>query len=230
MDQEAFKGEIKKKKVLLIDDHPVVRNGIKQIIDLEENYFVSGEASNADEAIAEINKNQPDIAIIDITLGSNASGIDLVKKIKERFPKIISLILSMHDEGIFAERAIRAGAKGYLMKEVAPVNIIAALDKISSGNLYLSKEMFEKIVDKMVHGVEEKTNTSVDVLSDRELEVFQHIGNGYSSKEISKKLNLSIYTVESHKRNIREKLKLHDASELLRYAIQWVFASKKVFF
>ncbi len=219
--------EIEHKKILIVDDHPLLRQGIKQVIELEEDLRVTGEASSANEAIDMINRNKPDIAIVDITLAGNVSGIELVKSINERFTDIKVLVLTMHDESLYAERAIRAGARGYIMKEVASKNIINAIRTILNDELYLSENISKKIIDKLVRGSADPIGISVENLSNREFEIFQLIGNGFSTKEIAKKLNLSIYTVESHKKNIKEKLKLKNSSDLSKYAIQWVIMQNK---
>lgn len=219
--------EIEHKKILIVDDHPLLRQGIKQVIELEEDLKVTGEASSANEAIDMINRDKPDIAIVDITLAGNVSGIELVKSINERFPEIKALVLTMHDESLYAERAIRAGARGYIMKEVASKNIINAIRTILNDELYLSENISKKIIDKLVRGSADTIGISVENLSNREFEIFQLIGNGFSTKEMAKKLNLSIYTVESHKKNIKEKLKLKNSSDLSKYAIQWVIMQNK---
>ncbi len=218
---------IEHKKILIVDDHPLLRQGIKQVIELEEDLKVTGEASSANEAIDMINRDKPDIAIVDITLAGNVSGIELVKSINERFPDIKALVLTMHDESLYAERAIRAGARGYIMKEVASKNIINAIRTIINDELYLSENISKKIIDKLVRGSADTIGISVENLSNREFEIFQLIGNGFSTKEMAKKLNLSIYTVESHKKNIKEKLKLKNSSDLSKYAIQWVIMQNK---
>ncbi len=215
------------KKILIVDDHPLLRQGIKQVIEIEEDLKVIGEASSANEAIDMINRDKPDIAIVDITLAGNVSGIELVKSINERFPEIKSLVLTMHDESLYAERAIRAGARGYIMKEVASKNIINAIRTILNDELFLSENISKKIIDKLVRGSADTIGISVENLSNREFEIFQLIGNGFSTKEMAKKLNLSIYTVESHKKNIKEKLKLKNSSDLAKYAIQWVIMQNK---
>jgi DNA-binding NarL/FixJ family response regulator len=221
------KPEARQVSIILVDDHPIVRQGIRQIIESEKGFTVCAEASSASEAMKLVSEHMPDLAIIDITLTGSISGIDLVKSLKDRYPQIQSLVLSMHDESIFAERAIRSGARGYLMKEVAPKNIIDAIRKIMDGSLYLSEETSGRIIDKLVHGTNEGGATSVDCLSDREFEIFQLIGRGFSTKEIASKLNLSIFTIESHKRNIKEKMKLKDSAEVLKHAIQWVLMQKQ---
>ncbi|MCU0822099.1 MAG: response regulator transcription factor [Spirochaetes bacterium] len=217
----------KKKKIFLVDDHPVIRQGIRQVVESHEDLAVCGEASNADDAVKEINKLKPDLVIADIMLEGSANGIDLVKSIRERFPDIYTIVLSMHDESLYAERAIRAGARGYIMKEVAPKNIIEAIRTVLGGELYLSESQSKKIIDKLVHGSADTGDLSLGSLSDREIEIFQLLGNGFSTKEIAKKLNLSIYTVESHKRNIKTKMKLKNSSEVIKHAIQWVILQSR---
>ena len=215
------------KKILIVDDHPLLRQGIKQVIELEEDFRVCGEASTAHEAIDLINRSEPEVVIVDITLAGNVNGIELIKSLNERFPDIRTLVLTMHDESIYAERAIRAGARGYIMKEVASKNIINAIRTILNDELYLSENISKKIIDKLVRGSADTIGISVENLSNREFEIFQLIGNGFSTKEMAKKLNLSIYTIESHKKNIKEKLKLKNSSDLAKYAIQWVIMQKK---
>jgi len=215
------------KKILIVDDHPLLRQGIKQVIELEEDLKVCGEASTAHDAIDLINRDKPDVVIVDITLAGNVNGIELIKSLNERFPDIKTLVLTMHDESVYAERAIRAGARGYIMKEVASKNIINAIRTILSDELYLSEKISKKIIDKLVRGSADTIGISVENLSNREFEIFQLIGNGFSTKEMAKKLNLSIYTVESHKKNIKEKLKLKNSSDLAKYAIQWVIMQNK---
>ena len=214
-------------KILIVDDHPLLRQGIRQVIELEEDLTVSGEASTANEAIDLVNRDTPDVVIVDITLAGNVSGIELVKSLNERFPDIRTLVLTMHDESLYAERAIRAGARGYIMKEVASKNIISAIRTILNDELYLSEAVSKRIIDKLVRGSADTAGISVEQLSNREFEIFQMIGNGFSTKEMARKLNLSIYTVESHKKNIKEKLKLKNSSDLAKYAIQWVITQTK---
>ena len=213
--------------ILIVDDHPLLREGIRQVIELEKDLKVCGEASSANEAIDLINRNMPDVVIVDITLAGNVNGIELIKSLNERFPEIRTLVLTMHDESLYAERAIRAGARGYIMKEVASKNIINAIRTILEDELYLSETVSKKIIDKLVRGSADALGISVDILSNREFEIFQLVGNGFSTKEMARKLNLSIYTVESHKKNIKEKLNLRNTSDLSKYAIQWVIMQNK---
>ena len=214
-------------KILIVDDHPVVRQGIKDIIEREGNIKVTAEADSASEAMDIIRKDTPDLAIIDITIKGNINGVELVKAIKDRYPEVNTLVLSMHNESLYAERSIRAGAKGYLMKEDAPKNIINAIYKIMEGDLFISDETSRRIVNKVVQGSSDALGLNIEKLSNREFEIFRLIGNGFSSKEISKKLNLSVNTIESHRRNIREKMNFVDSAEMVKHAIQWVIMQSK---
>jgi DNA-binding NarL/FixJ family response regulator len=214
-------------RVMLVDDHPIVRQGLKDVLNTTGDITVCCESGNANEAIDLINKNKPDMVIADITLDGSVNGIDLVKSIHERFPEILTLVLSMNDEFIFAERAIKAGARGYLMKNIAPKNIIEAIRIVIGGELYLREDLSKKILEKMINIVPGARGVTTDNLSNRELEIFQLIGNGFSIKEIAKKLNLSIYTVESHRRNMKEKLHLKTSADLTKHAIQSVLLHKQ---
>lgn len=213
--------------VLIIDDHSVVRDGVEQIISKTEDIELIGKAANSDEAIKIINNSKVDFTIVDITLKGNVNGIDLIKAIKERYPHIKILVMSMHDESIYGERAIKAGARGYIMKDVASLHLIEAIRKISKGELYISDELQKKLVNKLISNPNDKKGISVEILSDREFEIFQLIGNGFSAKEIAKKLNLSTNTIESHRNRIKNKLQLKDSAELTKHAIQWIITNSK---
>lgn len=215
-----------KTKILIVDDHPVVRKGMKMYIESESDFTVCGEASNSSEAINLINREDPDLVTVDLSLEKDASGLDLIKAIRSRFPKINILVISMHDESFFAERAIKAGAKGYLMKKEAQETILIALKKILEGGMYISEEINKKIIEKLLHNHPVENDRSVDQLSNKEFEVFQLIGKGLNSKEIGKKLNMSKNTVDSHKRHIKEKLNLRNSQELIRYSVQWSMNQK----
>lgn len=214
-------------EIMIIDDHPIVRQGLKMIIEREKRFKVCAEASNASDAIRIIADAKPAIAIVDISLEGTTNGIELVKAVKERYPSIICIVLSMYDESLYAERAIRAGAKGYVMKKEADENIINAINMVLSGELYLSEQMSKIIVNKLLHGPSEMELSPENTLSDRELEIFMMIGNGVSMKDIARQLNLSLNTVETHRRHIREKMQFRDNNELVKYAVQWVFLNKR---
>jgi DNA-binding NarL/FixJ family response regulator len=218
----------KKTKILIVDDHPIIRQGLKELIEQEADFLVCGQAENAIQAIKAVREVRPDVAIVDLSLNKDFSGLELIKDIKIQFPKIIVLVLSMHDETIFAERVLRAGAMGYVMKEEATEKVLVALRKVLNGDIYLSERVSGKILSKMVNSRSSAMMQSpVERLSDRELEIFELIGQGIGSRLISEKLHISVKTVEAHRLHIREKLKLKSAPELLQYAIKWVQADIK---
>ncbi len=208
-------------KILLIDDHPLLRNGIAQLIAQQKDLVVCGEVDDSLKALDAIEKNEPDIVVLDITL-KKMSGIEVLKHIKVRFPRVKVLILSMHDETLYAPRALRAGASGYIMKQEAAENVISALRKILSGEVYISERMATQMLSRMVGGRATPISSPVDLLSDRELEVFTLLGKGDGTRDIAEKLNLSVKTIESHRAHIKEKLNLKNATELVRHAVQWV--------
>ena len=208
-------------RVLIVDDHPLLRKGLGRMIDQEKDLFVVGEAEDAYKAITAIENTKPDIALIDITL-PGTSGIELLKNIKVRFPKLKMLVLSMHDESVYAQRALRAGACGYIMKQEATERVLTALRKVLRGEVYLSERLGDRMLHTLVNGRATLTSSPVDELSDRELEVFSLIGQGHGTRIIAEKLHLSIKTIESHRAHIKEKLHLQNGSELVHHAIQWV--------
>ncbi len=216
-----------KKKIMIVDDHPLLRQGIRKVIELESNFIVSGEASTANEAIDLIAQERPDIVIVDITLAGNVSGLDLIKSIRQRYSDIYTIVLTMHDEMVYGERSIKAGARGYVMKEVASKTIINAINTVLGGELFISDKLSKKIINSVVGGMDNHEGMSFENLTDREFEIFNLIGNGFSTREIAGKLNLSIFTVESHKKNIKEKLNLKDSPGLVKYAVQWIIAENK---
>ncbi|HPA71416.1 MAG TPA: response regulator transcription factor, partial [Spirochaetota bacterium] len=174
-----------------------------------------------------LNAGGIDLAIADITLKGHISGIDLTKAIRDRFPEVKVLVMSMHDDLVYGERAIKAGAGGYLMKEVASLQLVTAIRTIMAGELYVSEKLQKRIMNKLLQGPGGAGAISIDGLSDREFEVFQLIGNGFSTREIAGKLNVSANTVESHRNRIKQKLNLESSAELSRHAIQWVISQKQ---
>jgi len=214
-----------KREVLIVDDHPIVRQGLAQMIDQEQDLHVCGQAEDAHEAMRAIRQLQPDMVTVDISL-KDTSGIELIKDIKVQYPNLPVLTLSMHDEGIYAERALRAGARGYIMKQEATEKVVTAIRRVLSGEVYVSDGMAAKMVSKLVAGPAETGGSPVDRLSDRELEVFRLIGAGYGTREMAEKLHLSIKTIETYRAHIKDKLDLVDANELLRAAITWVNAQR----
>lgn len=209
-----------KKKVFVVDDHPIMRQGLAQLIDQEEDLVFAGECGDATEALALIDKVKPDLIIGDISLKGSLSGIDLTKSIVADHPKIPVLIISMHDESLYAERALRAGARGYLMKQEATQNVIVAIRKVLSGEIYTSEAMKEHILNKIVSG-HPPSDSSVDNLTDRELEVVQLVAQGKGTRQIAEELHLSVKTIESHYANIKNKLNLKSGPELVQYAIKF---------
>jgi DNA-binding NarL/FixJ family response regulator len=214
----------KRYAILIVDDHPIVRQGLAQLIDQEPDLHVCGQAEDALQVIQAIGKLKPDLVIADLSL-KETSGLELVKDIKVRHANLPVLILSMHDEAIYAERALRAGARGYVMKHEATDRVVTAIRRVLSGQIYVSENLAASMVGKLVTGPAGKDKLSVERLSDRELEVFRFIGQGYGTREMAEKLHLSLKTIETYRAHIKEKLYLHDANDLLRTAIQWVKAN-----
>jgi len=212
-----------KGRVMIVDDHPIVRQGLAELINRESDLEVCGLAEDAFDAMKAIGRHTPDLVIADISL-RGISGIDLIKDIKSHYPTVKVLALSMHDESLYAERAMRAGAKGYIMKQEATENVVTAIRKVLSRELYVSDRMAKKMMAKLVSGGNDLTQTPIDNLSDRELEVFLLIGQGYATRQISEQLHLSVKTIEAYRSHIKQKLSLGDSSELLQYAIRWVNA------
>ncbi|MCI0538610.1 MAG: response regulator transcription factor [Verrucomicrobiales bacterium] len=209
-----------KRRILLVDDHPIVRQGLAELIDAEKDLTVSGTADSMNAALEQMPALKPDLVVVDISLkGSN--GIELLKNIKVRYPKMKVLMLSMHDEGLYAIRALRAGASGYIMKQEATEKVIEAARKVLNGEIYLSDKMEKKMMQQLVGGRTARTGSPLEDLSDRELEVFNLIGQGKGTRQIAEELHLSIKTVESHRAHIKEKLGLKSATELVQHAIQW---------
>ncbi len=210
-----------KTRILIVDDHPIVRQGLAELINHESDLAVCGQAEDSHEALRAIKELDPDLAIIDISL-RETSGLELIKDIHSQYPGLPVLALSMHDETLYGERALRAGAMGYIMKQEATENVIAAIRKILGGEIYVSEKMATRMVRKLVTGQIETSTSQVERLSDRELEVFHLIGKGHGTRQISERLHLSVKTIETYRAHIKEKLNLADAAELLQYAIQWV--------
>ncbi len=209
-------------KILLVDDHPIVRSGLNTLISAEPDMIVCGEASSAEEALGIINRDPPDLIIVDISLEKGANGIDLLRAVKERFSSVVTLVLSLYDESYYAERAIRAGARGYVQKNKAPSVIVNAIRDVMNGELYLGSEISKRIIDRLLHGSSDYGSDILEQLSNREFEVFQLLGNGFSTREMAKKLNVSHHTIDSHRRNIKEKLRIRSNNDLIRTAVQWV--------
>lgn len=214
-------GKSGKKKVLIVDDHPLVRQGLRTVIEQEPNLEVCGEAESADKALDAVENEKPDIVIVDLTL-KDSNGLDLIKDVNVRHPRILLLVLSMRDEAFYAERVLRAGARGYVTKEEGPQKVVEAIRQLLRGEIHLSEKMASKVLRKFASGDAENTESPIDALTDRELQVFQLIGHGMPTREIAEKLHISTKTVDSHREHIKDKLKLDSATELLKQAIEWV--------
>jgi DNA-binding NarL/FixJ family response regulator len=210
-----------KKRIVLVDDHPVLRKGLARLIDSKEGFGVCGEASTADEAMVLIRELKPHLAIVDIGL-PGASGIDLTKSIRTEFPNIPVLILSMHDDALYATRALRAGATGYIVKQDAIDNIATALQETLDGRRYLSPGIVEQLQTDGLGDQLRSSHDLIDQLTDRELEIFHLIGKGRDVREIADALAVSPKTVETHRTNIKEKLRLKNSRQVARVALQWV--------
>jgi DNA-binding NarL/FixJ family response regulator len=215
----------KKAKVLVVDDHPIVREGLSQVINHESDLTVCGEAESAQRALQVIDSTRPDVVIVDISL-ERSNGIDLIKDLKSRYPRLLMLVLSTHDESLYAERSLRAGARGYVMKQVAPQKLVGAIRQILKGEIYLSENMTGLLLHKIVSDQPTRGTSPLERLSNRELEIFELIGRGRKTRQIAEDLHLSIKTVETHREHIKEKLSLKDAVSLVRAAVQWVESEK----
>jgi DNA-binding NarL/FixJ family response regulator len=209
------------RKVMLVDDHPVVRHGIAQLIREEPDLTVCGEAESAPAALEVMRRERPELAVVDISL-QGTNGIELIKLMRAEMPKLCILMLSMHDESLYALRALRAGARGYVMKGEAIEHLLTAMRKVLDGEIYVSPTFSERLVFKAINALEGGMGSPVDNLSDRELEVLQLLGKGFGTREIAGELHLSIKTIETHRAHIKEKLGLKDAGEMVRFAIDWV--------
>jgi DNA-binding NarL/FixJ family response regulator len=213
-----------KSRVFLIDDHPLLRQGLGVCINGEKDLIVSGEAASAHEAMEKLVDPLPDIVIVDISL-DDRNGVELIKDIVQRHPALPCLALSMYDETIYAVRVLRAGGRGYLMKNEAPTKVIGAIRRVLEGHIYVSEEMATRLVDQFVLTAPGSTSPTGE-LSDRELEVLTLIGRGNGTREIAEKLFLSVKTVEAHRERIKEKLKLKSGSELMRFAVQFTLDNR----
>jgi DNA-binding NarL/FixJ family response regulator len=208
-----------KRRIFLVDDHPIVRKGLAQLIDGESDLAVVGQGEEAYQALRDLKQSKPDLVMVDVTL-KDSDGIELLKEIKAQFPELPVLVLSMHDESLYAERALRAGAGGYVMKQEAPQTLLAAIRSVLSGQVYVSPKMGATLLQRMVGGRKKNGGLPMDRLTDRELEIFRMIGSGKSMKEIAAKLFLSVKTIEAHREHIKQKLNLPSSAELLRFAIR----------
>jgi DNA-binding NarL/FixJ family response regulator len=210
----------KKARIVLVDDHPLVREWLANLINQQPDLEVSGDADSAPKALQMIGKINPDIAIVDISM-EGGSGIELIKNVRVSHPSVVVIVLSMHEEAIYAERALRAGARGYIMKREATKRVLEAIRCVLGGKLYMSDKMARVMAEKFVEGQPKTEGSPIEKLSDRELEVFQLLGRGYTTRQIADELHVSFKTVQSFSARIKEKLNFSNAAELLREAVRW---------
>lgn len=209
------------KRLLLVDDHPIMRHGLVQLISAENDLEVCGEAGNAAEGMNAVAKHTPDLVIADLTL-PDKHGLEFIKDLRVMHPETQVMVLSMHDESLYAERALRAGARGYLMKEAAADNLIRAVRRVLGGDIYLSDKMSSLMLELLSGQRKTAPIAGVDRLTDRELEVLQLIGNGKGTRQIADQLHISVRTIDAHRAHIKDKLQLPDGNALVRYAVRWV--------
>jgi DNA-binding NarL/FixJ family response regulator len=209
-----------KTKILIVDDHPMMREGLVQLISREKDLSVCGEAEDAHQALEAVGKLKPDLLLADITL-PDKSGLELIKDLQVQFPEVKVLVISMHDESLYAERVLRAGARGYIMKQEGGKKMMEAIRYVLGGQIYVSPRMSSKLLEIFSGKGKRNEDSPLEKLTDREFEVFQFIGQGLSTHEIAGKLHLSVKTVEVHRNNVKQKLELNSAAELLRYAVRW---------
>jgi len=217
-----------KAKVFLVDDHPIVRQGLGLLINREPDLVVCGEAEDAPSALQRMASAQPDLMVIDISL-DGPDGLELLKTIRLKEPILPVLILSMHEESTYAERSLRAGANGYIMKQEATERVLVAIRRILEGKVYLSERLTNKMLEQFVHGAGSSKNNPLTTLSDRELEVYRLIGAGHGTRQIADELHVSVKTVESYQAHIKEKLSLRNARELVQHAIESSLSEKSTF-
>jgi DNA-binding NarL/FixJ family response regulator len=215
-----------KQRILVIDDHPIVRRGVTSLLAEEEDLCVIGEAECGKDALAAITKHKPDLIILDISL-PDCDGIELCRKIRSRYPKLPVLVMSIHNESLYADRALRAGANGYIMKHEAPNKIVNAIRQILSGNVHLSADTVQRILGKNTRSSESAPTSGIGSLTDRELEVFSMIGQGRGTKEIAQELSLGTKTVETHRINIKRKLNVRHLPKLVQQAVEYVNATQR---
>jgi DNA-binding NarL/FixJ family response regulator len=205
-------------RLLVVDDHPIVRLGIRQMTSADPDLTVCAEASTAEEALQHLKGSRPDLAIMDLSLKAGG-GLQLIRTVVDTVPGLLVLVLSMHDETLFAERALKAGARGYIMKREAIGGLVRAIREVLSGHIYLSEQMSQRLLERVGPGT--PAAVGLDLLTDRELEAFEMVGRGGSTAEVAQRMGVSVKTVETYRSNIKTKLELADGSELLRYAATW---------
>jgi DNA-binding NarL/FixJ family response regulator len=209
-----------RKRILIVDDHPMMRQGLVQLVNHERDLVACGEADNVAQALTAVEKLGPDMVLADISLPGR-SGLDLIKDLQAQRPDLPVLVLSMHDESLYAERVLRAGGRGYIMKQEGGRKLMLAIRQVLNGGIYVSEKMSAKILEIFSGRKAEAADSPMELLSDRELEVFTKVGQGLATRQIAQALGLSVKTVEVHRANIKRKLKLKTSAEVVRYAIRW---------
>src|SRR5438876_3214092 len=220
MNQKSSNGVTRKRRVFIVDDHPLVRDGLANFINQQADLAVCGEAEDSAGAIAGIESCRPDVALIDISL-KNESGLELVKTLQAQFPLVALIVLSMHDEALYAERALRAGARGYVMKRETTKSVLTAIRRVLQGDVYVSERVVNVMARRLGSSRRAAANSPVELLSDRELEVFRLLGQGRTTSQIAEDLHLSLKTVQAYCARAKEKFGVHSLGELLRAAIRW---------
>ncbi len=210
-----------KKRVLLVDDHPMLRQGLAQVVNQQEDLMICGEAGDANEAMQRIASSKPDLAVVDISL-EGKSGLELIKDIQVLHPEMPILVMSMHDEALYAERVLRAGARGYVMKKSGGEAVLQAIRQVLSGKVYVSERMSAQILNNFAGPRSTKHHSPIEMLTDREFEVFKLIGEGCTTREVAKRLYISPKTIDVYRQNLKEKLKLPSATSLIQHAVRWV--------
>lgn len=217
--------ELKKLRIMVVDDHPIMREGLIRVIEEGGDLVVCAQAESIQRALELVKITEPDLIIVDIALGGQ-NGLELIKDVKARHPKLPMLVHSMHEEQIYAQRSLRAGARGYLMKQEPAPKLLQAVRQVLGGEVYLSETMTRQMLHRVAGGASGKDASPVELLSDRELEVFELLGKGQKTKEIAEQLHLSVKTVQTYCEHLKEKLLLRDGTGLVRFAVQWVEAQK----
>jgi DNA-binding NarL/FixJ family response regulator len=225
MNNSSSKTIARKKRVFIVDDHPLVREGLTNLINGQDDLIICGEAKNSAQALDGIMKADPDVALIDISL-ENESGLELVKQLGSQFPQVALIVLSMHDETLFAERVLRAGARGYVMKHETSKSVLASIRRVLGGGVYVSEMIVNRIARRVGSVREPLASSPVERLSDRELEIFRLLGQGRTTSQIAADLNLSLKTVQAYCARAKEKFGVTSLTELLRAALRWDDASQ----
>ncbi|HZR21345.1 MAG TPA: response regulator transcription factor [Verrucomicrobiae bacterium] len=225
-NSNSTRKKVKRIRILLVDDHPMVRERLTEVINREPDLVVCAEAEDRSEAIETIKARQPKLVIVDLTL-RNSDGVELIKDIHSRWPGLLMLVVSMHDESLYAERVLRAGARGYITKQEATRSILCAIRRVLDGQIFLSEPVASQILSRLANAGPNQAAEPIDSLAERELQVFELTGRGLNTRQIASQLHIGVKTVETYRHRICEKLKLDHPRELLRSAIAWTHQEQK---